>query len=78
LVPVGELADPASLEMGDTAPAGVGGVEVDVAVVQVQALSRTVPDLHCVPPIHIHTGFVPLSSIVSPEDVAIDWRGRRR
>jgi len=51
LVSVWELADPATLEMGDTAPTGNGCVEVDVAVVQVQALSGNVPDLHFVPPI---------------------------
>jgi hypothetical protein len=34
LVPVGELADPAAVEMGEAA-AGTGGSEVDADVVQV-------------------------------------------
>jgi hypothetical protein len=50
VVPVWELADPASLELGETAPAGAGGVEIDVAVVQVQALSGNAAVVHLTPP----------------------------
>jgi hypothetical protein len=37
VVPVGELADPAAVEMGEAAAAGTGGSEVDADVVQVSA-----------------------------------------
>jgi hypothetical protein len=37
VVPVGELADPAAVEMGEAAASGTGGSEVDADVVQVQA-----------------------------------------
>src|SRR4051812_49500340 len=42
LVPMHHPADPTSFQMGDSAPAGAGRVEVDVAVVQVQPLTRIV------------------------------------
>ena len=35
-MPVGELADPAAVEMGEAAAAGTGGSEVDADVVQVR------------------------------------------
>jgi hypothetical protein len=35
VVPVGELADPAAIEMGEAAASGTGGGEVDADVVQV-------------------------------------------
>jgi len=38
-VPVGQPADPASVEMRETASASTGGGEVDADVVQVQAPS---------------------------------------
>src|SRR5690242_1832517 len=47
-VPVRLLADPASVEIGETAPAGTGDGEIDTDVVQVQAP----PDLDWV----IHSG----------------------
>jgi len=34
VVPVAELADPAAVEMGETASSGTGGSEVDADVVQ--------------------------------------------
>ena len=37
MVPVGELADPAAVEVGETASSGTGGSEVDADLVQVQA-----------------------------------------
>jgi hypothetical protein len=37
VVPVGELAEPAAVEVGETASSGTGGSEVDADGVQVQA-----------------------------------------
>jgi hypothetical protein len=37
VVAVGELADPAAVEMGEAAAAGTGGSEVDADIVQVSA-----------------------------------------
>jgi hypothetical protein len=59
VVPMAALADPAAVEMGETASSGTGGSEVDADVVQVQA-PRDIgsSSIRHLPMINISTGTV--------------------
>jgi hypothetical protein len=50
-VPVWQVADPATLEMGETASTRTGGSEIDADVVQVQASLDIGSVAHSTPPL---------------------------